>query len=420
MSDGCPKHFTEEARFGGVGSQDHVYICRHGNRRIAVKPIATSQSPNLRECRIFQAADQFCDNENRSNSVVCADRKYTRCDANHRLAVDAVAGRSMDHWIKEMSAAGQRPSFQVWSAVAVALIEAAVDMWKHDMVHRDIKPGNVMMVDNALDRLTLIDLGTACPFSSNELCLGSAFGSKSYLPTELVNAFVTDIRVHMDRYMSGTFALLHDRYGSVGLGLLNMDAYMVIMTIFSVMTATLFKVTRDTNHRVADFRNTDWTGCDGKTARRIVRSMIEAIEERRHDHLPALRRIYRLLRPDSTLQWVFRPKDDMVERLHRRKNVKSDAGSAAPVNDYEEPVDDDIVYHDPVNYYTVTPDPVNYYTVTPDPVNYYTVTPEPSWTDLEAERAAMLEWDDAMDNIEPNVGTRRENLFTPRKTPHGI
>jgi len=225
----CPTECTKTKIVKGVGSRDQVYFCDCGqNNPVVVKPVRPSA--NLHECHVFEAMQQFCDNPNRMTRSACAVRQHTQCTTPGRLTVARVPGTSIESW-----RAGSRDE---WKYVAAGLIDAVLEMWRHGVTHRDIKPENIM-VDAGGQRVVLLDFGTACPFDQPELCVKTAFGSKKYLPFFIIQAVEHDIRVRRDMRQAGTFSMLHRLYGSARSGLLNVDAFMTLLTIHHVITQTL-------------------------------------------------------------------------------------------------------------------------------------------------------------------------------------
>lgn len=303
----CPDSYILEDELAGGGSGDKVLICEHEatRDRLIVKPISADRSPNMNECMIFRQMGQFCDNRDRAPSLACSDREFSRCEAGHRLAVGEVNGIGLDQII----ARGRRPLFAEWAPIAASLIEAVHDLWRRGVTHRDIKPANIIIGPDGRSA-TLIDLGTACIMADADVCLRSAFGSKTFMPVAVAHAVTKDIQTYRDRRQTGVFLLLAERYGSVSAGLMNVDAFMAILTIYCLMRA----VPAVRPPAMGGPRLVRMAGLhSGHQA--IARLMRDSLRETSHEHMAALRAIYELLPGHRRLVW-----SGSVEML-RARNV---------------------------------------------------------------------------------------------------
>lgn len=301
----CPDSYILEDELDGGGSRDKIYVCSHptSRDRLIIKPIATANSPNMNECQIFHKMGQYCDNDDRVPTLACSDRAHSRCDAGHRLAVEAVGGIGLDRIIAD----GHRPTFSEWSRIAANLIEAVVNLWRRGVTHRDIKPDNIIIGRDG-HSVTLIDLGTACLLSDSAVCLKSAFGNKAFMPVDVAHAVSMDIHTYRDGRQTGVFLLLAERYGSITMGLLNLDAFMVILTLYCMMRATsAVRPPADGGSRLIRMSGLH-------CSRAIARLVRTSLREKSHAHFETLRAIYDLLVPvDRRITWSL-----SVETLRAR------------------------------------------------------------------------------------------------------
>lgn len=323
----CPENYHYVESFPGVGSGASVDVCRHD---IAVKPIpahvvnpATGKYPslsNLNECYIYTEVDQFCNRGNRIKGLSCADENTTDCNTPGRLSVNVVPGIDGMTWIHRQR--GHFPDRFTWGRIAANLIQVMVGVWRGGLAHRDIKPANMIM-DEFNYSVTLIDLGVACPFDSPTLCLGSSFGDATYLPTSIINYRRLDRNHYRDARQRQTYAYLARRYGSIEQGLVNVDAYMALVTIYCFITAAhvarpLISKTGSYHPRIIDPPHA--VDCPPH----IMQVLRSAIQEETDDFLGALLFLHQHLRPHHQLRLPEFSASRRVEVLSTARHASAD------------------------------------------------------------------------------------------------
>ena len=146
-------HYQIE-RLLGEGGMGEVFLARDTvlNRRVALKILPESFSSDadrlrrfLREARTASAV---------SHANVAHIYEVAEADGVHFIAMEYVEGRSLAQVLAEGPLAPAR-AVEVAREIADALAEAHA----HGIVHRDIKPGNVMLTDRG--QVKVLDFGLA-------------------------------------------------------------------------------------------------------------------------------------------------------------------------------------------------------------------------------------------------------------------
>jgi len=187
----------------GVGGMARVYRAKHRslNCEVALK-IMAPQLDNWKDkdenCRRFEREARNAARLNHANCVRVLD--YGSCaDGSRYLAMDLVSGPTLREELKHDGRFS--PSKAIW--VAAELLRALAHAHRHDMLHRDVKPENIMFGDGDRGRkLMLIDFGLSRLYDDAPLtATGSCVGSPSYLaPERLLSA---DYDARADLYSVG-------------------------------------------------------------------------------------------------------------------------------------------------------------------------------------------------------------------------
>src|SRR5438876_11988959 len=96
------------------------------------------------------------------------------------IAMELLEGRSLHQMLKDP----QRIPFHTAADIIAQVAEALEHAHKFSIVHRDVKPANVVVAPSGRAQLT--DLGVAYIPASNATQTGSALGSPRYMAPELV------------------------------------------------------------------------------------------------------------------------------------------------------------------------------------------------------------------------------------------
>ncbi len=118
-----------------------------------------------------------------------------------------------DLW-KLLNSGMPKPSESELRLLFATLLKAIRELWSHNYIHRDIKPKNVMKVNNAARQFVLLDLGIAYSVMETALTAnpGQVMATYRYLAPEMMNAnFRETIDYRSDLY---TAAMTVFEYGA--------------------------------------------------------------------------------------------------------------------------------------------------------------------------------------------------------------
>lgn len=140
----------ERAGIGGVGSVYRAFD-RQTQTLVAVKvlhvPHATAQARFLTEARTLAGLE---------HPHIVRYVTHGIHDEEPYLVMEWLEGESLDRRL-----ARERPSIEDSVDLARRIASALGAAHARGIVHRDVKPSNVLLVDNALDKLRLLDFGIA-------------------------------------------------------------------------------------------------------------------------------------------------------------------------------------------------------------------------------------------------------------------
>ncbi len=169
----------------GRGAMGTVYLGRDPRigRTVAIKTMALTEefeSEQLEDVRrrFFQEAET-AGRLNHPNIVTIYD-----VGEEHDLAyiaMDYIVGNSLDQHIRKEALL---PMAQVF-AVGVQVAEALDYAHEHKVVHRDVKPGNIIF-DHDKGQLKVTDFGIACLTDNSKTRTGTVLGSPFYMSPEQI------------------------------------------------------------------------------------------------------------------------------------------------------------------------------------------------------------------------------------------
>lgn len=108
--------------------------------------------------------------------------------------------------LKKKIAEGHQPDFEELTLLTTCLMKSLVEIEKLDIIHRDIKPGNVMAASSRERPFILLDLGIAFKMRGTELTARGAgpIGTLQYIAPELFTSNYKDmLDIRSDIYSAG-------------------------------------------------------------------------------------------------------------------------------------------------------------------------------------------------------------------------
>ena len=160
----------------GSGGMADVWLAEdtHLQRRIALKILHKRFAQDREFVERFRREAEAAASLQHPNIVAVFDRG--EIDGTYFIAMQFVEGRSL----KELIDAGLTP--QQASALVIQVLEAAKFAHRHDVIHRDLKPQNVIVDSEGRARVT--DFGIARAGVSEITQTGSVMGTAHYLSPE--------------------------------------------------------------------------------------------------------------------------------------------------------------------------------------------------------------------------------------------
>jgi len=185
----------EEIARGGMGV---VYKARQIslNRTVAVKMILAGQLAGEADIRRFHAEAEAAANLQHPNIV--AIHEVGEHEERHYFSMDYVEGQNLATLVRE------RPLPPARAAELVKTIAEAIQYaHQRGILHRDLKPQNVLIDEHDRPRVTDFGLAKHAGADSNLTQTGAVMGSPSYIPPEQATGRQDQVGPHSDVYSLG-------------------------------------------------------------------------------------------------------------------------------------------------------------------------------------------------------------------------
>lgn len=166
----------------GEGGMANVYLANDTilNRKVAIKVLRGDLSGDEKFIRRFQREALSVSNLSHPNIVEVYD--VGEEEGNHYIVMEYVEGKTLKQLVQKRGALTIPEVIDIMKQLTDGLAHA------HDayIIHRDIKPQNILILDNGLLKIT--DFGIAVAMNATSLTqTNSVMGSVHYLPPELAN-----------------------------------------------------------------------------------------------------------------------------------------------------------------------------------------------------------------------------------------
>ena len=163
----------------GEGGMANVYLAEDTilERKVAVKVLRGDLASDEKFVRRFQREALAASSLNHPNVVQMYD--VGEDDGNFYIVMEYIEGRTLKQLIKKRG----KLTFSEVVDIMLQLTEGMSHAHDAYIIHRDIKPQNVLILDNGLVKIT--DFGIAMALNSSQLTqTNSVMGSVHYLPPE--------------------------------------------------------------------------------------------------------------------------------------------------------------------------------------------------------------------------------------------
>ena len=163
----------------GEGGMANVYLAQDTilDRKVAIKVLRGDLSADDKFIRRFEREAQSVSNLSHPNIVEVYDVGVE--DGNHYIVMEYIAGITLKQLLKK------RESLTLTEVIDIMtqLTDGIAHAHESYIIHRDIKPQNIMIEDNGLIKIT--DFGIAMALNATQLTqTNSVMGSVHYLPPE--------------------------------------------------------------------------------------------------------------------------------------------------------------------------------------------------------------------------------------------
>jgi len=179
----------------GSGGMAKVYLAEdiNENRLVAVKVLHAQFGEDLAYLQRFKREAKLASMLDNPHVVKVLD--YGSSRDTHFLVMDYVQGKNLREKLDEQGAVIWQDALHIIDQVCAALENAR----KHNVVHRDIKPQNIMLADDG--QVKVLDFGIARARLLPSLTQSGFVGSPYYIAPE--QAMGEDVDIRSDLYSSG-------------------------------------------------------------------------------------------------------------------------------------------------------------------------------------------------------------------------
>ncbi len=194
----------------GQGAMGAVYMARQVsmNRLVAIKILSRQLGKNKNFVARFEREARMVGKMNHVNIVSGID---SGCEKGvYYFVMEFVEGQELDEIIEKRGPLPEKEALEIILQIAHGLEHAA----SHGMVHRDVKPENILISKEGVAKLC--DLGLAKPEDddANLTMAGTSMGTPHYISPEQAQGLSDEIDIRSDIYSLGV-SLWHAVIGDV-------------------------------------------------------------------------------------------------------------------------------------------------------------------------------------------------------------
>ena len=178
----------------GVGGMGTVYRGEHilMRRKVAIKVLQNAFQDDPVVLERFFAEMRAVSNMNHPNIVAALDAGFAANEdsaAVYYLVMELVPGQDLEDFVR-----AKTPTQQKACDLAYQVASALAEAHKNDLIHRDMKPSNILVTEGG--QAKLLDFGLARQFANHRLTEpGTILGTLDYMaPEQAIDSSTVDIR----------------------------------------------------------------------------------------------------------------------------------------------------------------------------------------------------------------------------------
>jgi len=167
-----------------------VYMARDQllDRPVALKVLFPELSVNISFVERFRREAQAAANLSHPNIVSVFD--WGEADSTYYIVMELVEGVTLSSLIKESGRLDPQRAASIAADVAASLSFAH----RHGVIHRDVKPSNVLLTEDGQVKVTDFGIARAATADGDLTQTGAVMGTATYIPPEQAQGLVVDGR----------------------------------------------------------------------------------------------------------------------------------------------------------------------------------------------------------------------------------
>lgn len=171
----------------GRGGMAEVYRAYHANldRYVAIKVLHKFLADDTEFKARFEREAQNIARLRHQHIVHVYDFDYDRADESYYMVMELIRGVTLKDRLFELESDGQQMSLKEALRITREAASALAYAHRAGMIHRDVKPANLMLDENENDRVVLTDFGIAKLFTGSHYTItGGLVGTPAYMAPE--------------------------------------------------------------------------------------------------------------------------------------------------------------------------------------------------------------------------------------------
>lgn len=184
----------------GKGAMGAVYAAEHTGtgQRVALKFMALDGDDSAEFVARFEQEARVMAGLKHPNTIRIYDFG-TASDGQMFMAMELLAGQGLDKVIRENTRQGATMGEAEAANYAIQILKSLAEAHGQGLVHRDLKPGNVMLTDDGGGEILckVLDFGIARTSNSDMTGSGRLLGTPSYMAPESWQGSKVDLRADL-------------------------------------------------------------------------------------------------------------------------------------------------------------------------------------------------------------------------------